>query len=362
MKKLLFILTLLALLSCKKENENPKYEWTDVSPESETYFRDIQMLNDNVGYVAGTISNEPTDLTCTQNLTGVTCQISLDNTIPDLSCIVTDPLPSASIMYKTEDGGKSWNQVTLPFSKYKHMSFVDEHLGFVLSGDGLYKTTDGGQNWQKIMENSVIYDHTIKSNTFQKVKFTGPDNGFLYTNYFMGGSCILVSVNGDGAVKKVISNPVQIPAPISFVNGIERNPVHPEEVFILTSKNLFMSNADGDNPEQIPNTYPYEKITYTGKSWYALHAKILSKSNPEGKIWNNISTLPLSYCSILTSAGEDWICVSDKTGIYLSEDGGLKFRQMSKPGVEINEICFPSPKTGIAVGPNGRILRYSSAE
>lgn len=358
MKKLLLILSLLALLACEKENGKKSFEWTDVSPESTTFFRDIQMLNENVGYVAGTISNEPTNLACTQILTGVTSPISLDNTMPDLSCVVPDALSSASIMFKTEDGGKSWSPVTLPFSKYKHMSFVDEYLGFVLSGDGLYKTTDGGQNWQKIMENSVIYDHTIRSNTFQKVKFTGPDNGFLYSNYFIRG-CVFASVNGNGALKKIISNPVQVPAPISFINGIEHNPADPEEVFILTSKNLFISNVDGDNLELIPNTYPYEKITYTGESWYAHHAKILSKSDNGGKIWNNISTLPLNNCSILATASEDCICVSDKIGIYLSEDGGLNFRQMSKPDVEITDICFPTAQTGLAIGPNGRILRYS---
>ena len=66
MKKLLFILTLLAMLSCKKENENPKYEWTDVSPESTTDFQDLQMLNETVGYAAGYINSGPTNFVCTQ--------------------------------------------------------------------------------------------------------------------------------------------------------------------------------------------------------------------------------------------------------------------------------------------------------
>ena len=357
MNKLLLILSLLALLACKKENNNQKQEWTDVSPESTTDFQDIQMLNEHVGYVAGFINSGSTNFVCTQIQPGNSSYISLDNTLPNLSCSLADTVKSASIMYKTRDGGKSWNPVTLPFSKYKHMSFVNEYLGFVLSADGVYKTVNGGLSWQKIMENTVVYDNTAWSNAFQKIKFTGPDNVFLYTNIFMGG-CVLVSVNGDGELKKIISNRIELPAPISFINGIEYNPGHPEEVFILTSKNLYMSNVDGDNLELIPNTYPYEKITYTGESWYAHYAKILSKSDNGGKIWNNISTLPLNNCSILATAGEDWICVSDKIGIYLSEDGGLNFRQMSKPDVEITDIWFPTPKTGLAIGPNGTIIRY----
>jgi photosystem II stability/assembly factor-like uncharacterized protein len=48
------------------------------------------------------------------------------------------------------------------------MSFVDEYLGFVLSGDGLYKTVNGGLSWQKIMENSVVYDYTAESSVFHQ--------------------------------------------------------------------------------------------------------------------------------------------------------------------------------------------------
>jgi len=358
MNKLLLILSLLALLACKKENNNQKQEWTDVSPESTTDFQDIQMLNEHVGYVAGFINSGSTNFVCTQIQPGNSSYISLDNTLPNLSCSLADTVKSASILYKTVDGGKSWNPVTLPFSKYKHMSFVNEYLGFVLSGDGVYKTVNGGLSWQKIMENTVVYDNTAWSNAFQKIKFTGPDNGFLYTNIFMGG-CVLVSVNGDGELKKIISNRIQIPAPISFINGIEHNPGHPEEALILTLRDLYKYNENGEELELMQNTNSFEKLAHAGGStWYASFSGILSVSEDTGTSWNNISTLPVSNCSILTSAGENSVCVSNKIGIYISDNGGLNFRQMSKPDVEITDICFPTPQTGLAIGPNGRILRY----
>jgi len=359
MNKLLLILSLLALLACKKENNNQKQEWTDVSPESTTDFQDIQMLNENVGYVAGFINSGQHNVMCTEiQPADSNNYISLDNTLPYLSCSVIDTLPSASIMYKTIDGGKSWNPVTLPFSKYKHMSFVDEYHGFALSANGVYKTVNGGVSWQKIMENTVVYDNTAWSNAFQKIKFTGPDNGFLYTNIFMGG-CVLVSVNGDGELKKIISNRIQIPAPISFINGIEHNPGHPEEALILTLRDLYKYNENEEELELLQNTNSFEKLAHAGGStWYASFSGILSVSDDTGTSWNNISTLPISNCNILTSARENSVCVSNKIGIYISDNGGLNFRQMSKPDVEITDICFPTPQTGLAIGPNGRILRY----
>jgi len=357
MNKLLLILSLLAMLSCKKENDNQKYEWKDVSPESTTDFQDIQMLNEKVGYVAGFLNTGSYNVVCTQIQPGGNTYISLDNTLPYLSCNLADTLSSTSLMYKTIDGGKSWNPITLPFSKYKHMSFVDEYLGFVLSGDGLYKTADGGQNWQKIMENSVVYDYTAESSVFQKIKFTSPNNGFLYTNNFKGG-CVFVSVNGNGELKRIISNRLEIPAQIPFINEIEYRSGHPEEVFILTLSNLYMSNENGDDLQLLQDIYPFEKITYFGETWYAHFSEILSRSDNRGKTWNNISMLPINHCSILATVGENRIGVSDKFGIYLTDDSGLSFRKMSKPDVEITDICFPTSQTGLAIGPNGKILRY----
>jgi len=208
------------------------------------------------------------------------------------------------------------------------------------------------------MENTAVYDYTSKSSVFQKIKFTGLNNGFLYTNDFMGG-CVLVSVNGDGELKKIISNRIQIPAPISFINGIEYNPGHPEDALILTLRDLYKYNEDEEELELLQNTNSFEKLAHAGGStWYASFSGILSVSEDTGTSWNNISTLPVSNCSILTSAGENSVCVSNKIGIYISDNGGLNFRQMSKPDVEITDICFPTPQTGLSIGPNGRILRY----
>jgi len=65
MKKRLLILSLLALLDCKK-NDNQLYEWTDVSPESTTGFQEIKMLTENVGYVAGFLNSRAYNVVCTQ--------------------------------------------------------------------------------------------------------------------------------------------------------------------------------------------------------------------------------------------------------------------------------------------------------
>lgn len=356
MKKLYFILSLFILVACQKDNQ--KYEWTDVSPESAAHFEDIQMLSENVGYVAGSIFGPSYSTMCTDVFQpGDTSYISLDNTQPFTWCSFVDTVKSASIMFKTIDGGKSWNPVPLPFSKYHHMSFVDENLGFVLSGDGLYKTVNGGVSWQKIMENSVVYENTAESNTFSKIKFTSPNNGFLYTNNFMGG-CILVSVNGNGELKKIISNRIELPAPISFINGIENIPGHPEDVLILTQKTLYKYNGNEEELELL-YTKDFQNLTHAGGStWYANYSDMLSMSDDAGISWNYISMLPIMHCSILTSVGENKVCVSNKIGIYISDSGGLNFRSMSKPNIEISNICFPSLQTGIAVGPNGRILRY----
>jgi hypothetical protein len=55
-----------------------------------------------------------------------------------------------SFIYKTIDGGKSWNPVSLGLGstdQCKGIEFFDEQNGMCLMDNSLYVTSDGGQNW-----------------------------------------------------------------------------------------------------------------------------------------------------------------------------------------------------------------------
>lgn len=74
---------------------------------------------------------------------------------------------------KTEDGGDSWFPLVPPSNSYPYVSnfyFPSSNTGYAFGGDGVYKTTDGGRSWQK---NYSTY------NVLNSGWFLDENNGFI---------------------------------------------------------------------------------------------------------------------------------------------------------------------------------------
>src|SRR5690606_31322252 len=57
----------------------------------------------------------------------------------------------SGLVFKTTDGGESWEQQLELFSYLRNIEFIDENTGFLGTLDGVfYRTTDGGENWQSV--------------------------------------------------------------------------------------------------------------------------------------------------------------------------------------------------------------------
>lgn len=123
------------------------------------------------------------------------------------------------IVFKTTDGGASWNSINLPDSSnvirdIDHIRFLDENIGYccvydrIFPGGGpptfeykLYKTTDGGNIWYITNNNHSFFDDysIINSNTLlgissSSISFSNnsglswnnvnmQNDGFVFTNY-----------------------------------------------------------------------------------------------------------------------------------------------------------------------------------
>jgi photosystem II stability/assembly factor-like uncharacterized protein len=94
-----------------EDNQNDELNNDMMSPTSTSTFRAIDMVNSNIGYVCG----------------------------------------SNSAVYKTTNGGESWDSLTTPVATLGilyDIDFVTAEIGwFVGFGGNLYKTTDGGTTW-----------------------------------------------------------------------------------------------------------------------------------------------------------------------------------------------------------------------
>jgi len=91
------------------------------------YLREIQMVNNNIGYIAG------------------------------------------EVILKTEDGGKTWKQVfKQPKVVFNAIHFFDEETGYIAgTACTIYQTKDGGQNWTLLLNSDKIgYDYQLDEIVF----------------------------------------------------------------------------------------------------------------------------------------------------------------------------------------------------
>ena len=89
---------------------------------------------------------------------------------------------SDGMMFRTSDGGMTWNPIDFineQTKKVRSMSFTDAETGFVcISGEGLAKTSDGGATWQSLGKIGNIVPTYIK--------FFSPQNGVAAADgYFL---------------------------------------------------------------------------------------------------------------------------------------------------------------------------------
>lgn len=123
------------------------------------------------------------------------------------SCSPSPCEPFGSIVYKTSNGGKTWQRQSVPYewSRLNSAHFFDEKNGIV-AGLGLcIKTSDGGQTWRSF---------TIGRNNISKIIF--PNNNIGYALDLMGG--FYKTEDGGESWKDIIIEDNKMTSEFCFIN------------------------------------------------------------------------------------------------------------------------------------------------
>jgi|GEM_PF-892786 len=81
-----------------------------------------------------------------------------------------------SLMYKTTDGGATWQKLTIPYAYYINVRFYTPNVGYILDDYGkIYQTTNGGISWTPVS----IPNTTSALESFGKDIFAFGDNGLI---------------------------------------------------------------------------------------------------------------------------------------------------------------------------------------
>ncbi len=84
------------------------------------------------------------------------------------------PYPGSPFILKTSDGGETWTEVNIN-SMPTSINFTNNSTGFCAAFNGIYKTTDGGVSW------NLNYQDNIH---FNCVQFVDDNKGFAVGNEF----------------------------------------------------------------------------------------------------------------------------------------------------------------------------------
>lgn len=126
--------------------------WVRTSCGTDANLRAVDFVSSDVGFVAG-------DYTIRVTTDGGSTwrDIAPDGTIRYTACEFIDAshgwVVGGNRIARTVDGGETWVWLDAPYPAYppSSMCFLSEQVGYANSFRGLYKTLDGGASWERVL-------------------------------------------------------------------------------------------------------------------------------------------------------------------------------------------------------------------
>lgn len=156
--------------------------WLDRSPQSSIDWWCMSFVDENYGWVGGrqgTVARttnggsswEINSVYSSAFTNVIESMYFYDNNIGYITGGIYSDFDRQTYIYKTTDGGQSWNQQILLFGGVLlEMSFIDQYIGYCVgTNGGVYKTLNGGITWNPSFVNTGYW--------LRSVFFTGERDG-----------------------------------------------------------------------------------------------------------------------------------------------------------------------------------------
>jgi len=246
-------------------------------------------------------------------------------------------------IYKSLDGGKSWENKGLKDSRQIGMITIDPrntNIVFVAAegsvwgsgGErGLYKTIDGGKNWKKVLN---ISEHTGINNVIidppsPDIMYATSEQRRRHVHTKIGGgpeSAIYKSTDGGENWRKLKSG---LPSGHVGGMGIAVSPVNTDYVYAIIE-------AEG-------KTGGFFRSTDKGESWKKMGAHVSS-----GQYYNEIYCDPIDVNKVY----------SVETVSHVTKDGGKTWQKLSNKGRHVDDHALwidPTDTKHFLIGGDGGV-------
>jgi len=282
---------------------------------------------------------------------------------------------------RTTDGGQHWTPATVPGAAaldFRDVQGIDADTAYLLSiGKGqnsrVYKTVDGGAHWQLSLQNRD------EDGFFDEMAFWNPRHGILVGDQVGGEMVVMVTDDGGNRWQRM-KMPPALPGEGAFAaSGTGITVLGDREVWIGTggygTPRVYHSadgghtwtvgfvpiRADSANAGIFSLAFsdPLHGIAVGGDySKPKEFAGNIALTVNGCKTWLTAKTPPKGFRSAVAYLPDRqvWVAVGT-SGSDLSRDNGKTWKPIDEGNY--NAVSFASSEAGWAVGPSGRIARFT---
>lgn len=236
-------------------------------------------------------------------------------------------------IYRTLDGGDSWQILNLPKGNYPTISIdpTNSNIIYTATGSSILKTTDGGENWETIYvepKGQAITSIKINFNDTSQIYITTSGGGVLKSLDY-GNNWTVLEWLGDGIKNFFLSSKDYRTIYVITNKGLQKSPnggetwddlneglkdypganqIHwftyipsaPDTLYIGSNYGLLKSNNGGIAWQPIdilapPGALPVKTVGVNptnSQEIYFTNSKIIYKTLDGGKTWMTIETFP----------------------------------------------------------------------
>lgn len=253
----------------------------------------------------------------------------------------------------SSDAGNSWDYNRIAENSLNSLSMISDNEGWIAGSEGfLYKTTDGGVSWDKNISHRAI---NLLYGDFYEVNFVDGNTGWAFDSH----SNIIKTTNGG---KKWLPQNIILPDDVSITNSYFEN--YNTGFFVGTKGTIYKTTNGGVNWFSInfsdKNFNSIEMVnSLTG--WVCGEKGTLIKTTNSGKIWEQV-TLPypntdLKRVKFLDENNGMVVGSSGKT--YRTSDGGATWTFENSGATDHYSIHIISNNSAYISSATGNIVKFN---
>lgn len=239
-------------------------------------------------------------------------------------------------LFKTMDGGQTWQQATAPGNTMRQFTFLDAQTGWVITEDAgavvVFRTTDGGATWTRMQHSGSAFR---LSDRFWGVRFLNATTGWaVFINNTVGRSAVMYKTTDGGATWRY----QQFALPGGVVP-----PVFPSAPVFFNAKDGMMEVMFADVRQVRSNALT---IPASGGSPEGLYVTRNGGATWDGPIILNGLEFP-----DFIDALHGWALNSTGSGLLISSDSGRHWTPVTtSPNFnQIETLSFVSSQVGWAL-------------